>query len=292
MVEHKSLGFRIFNAFNYALFTVFGIVCLIPFLIVLGSSFESEDRLKDVGFALIPKHFTFFSYETVFQLNSVMRSFFVSTTVTVLGTIFALIVTSLLAYPLAQREMKFRGVILGYVLVTMLFSGGLVPWYILITKYLHLKDTLWVLIVPYLVNPFNMFVLKSFFETIPREITESARIDGASHFRAFLNIVVPLSTPGLATIGLFYALSYWNDWWLSLNFIESDKLMPVQLLLKKMISNLTFISSQIDTSKFIQVPANGVQMATTMVSIGPIFLVYPYIQKFFVKGLTIGSIKG
>ncbi|MFD0671145.1 carbohydrate ABC transporter permease [Cohnella sp. GCM10027633] len=292
MVEHKSLGYRAFNACNYVLFVLLGIVCLVPFLIVLGSSFESETRLRDVGYALIPKEFTLYSYETVFALNSVMRSFAVSATVTVLGTLAALLVTSFLAYPLAQREMKFRGVILGYVLVTMLFSGGLVPWYILITKYLHLKDTLWVLIVPYLVNPFNMFVLKSFFDTIPREITESARIDGASQYKTFWNIVVPLSTPGLATIGLFYALSYWNDWWLSLNFIESDKLMPVQLLLKKMISNLTFISSQVDTSKFVQVPSNGVQMATTIISIGPIFLVYPYIQKYFVKGLTIGSVKG
>ncbi|MCD9026152.1 carbohydrate ABC transporter permease [Cohnella silvisoli] len=292
MVEHKSVSYRLFNSINYLFFSVIGIACLVPFLIVLGSSFEAEQNLKEAGFALIPKHFTLYSYETVFQLNSVMQSFLVSVTVTVIGTLSALLVTSLLAYPLSQREMKFRSLILGYVLITMLFSGGLVPWYILITKYLLLKDTLWVLIVPYLVNPFNMFVLKSFFETIPREIVESARIDGAGHFRSFLNIVIPLSTPGLATIGLFYALAYWNDWWLSLNFIESDKLMPVQLLLKKMISNLTYISSQIDTSKFIQVPANGVQMATTIISIGPIFLVYPYIQKYFVKGLTIGSVKG
>lgn len=292
MVEHKSLGYRAFNACNYLIFTILGFVCLVPFLIVLGSSFESEARLRDVGYALVPQQFTLYSYETVFALNSVMRSFLVSASVTVIGTVAALLATGLLAYPLAQREMKYRGALLGFVLVTMLFSGGLVPWYILITKYLHLKDTLWVMIVPYLVNPFNMFVLKSFFETIPREIAESARIDGAGHFKTFWNIVVPLSTPGLATIGLFYALAYWNDWWLSLNFIESDKLMPVQLLLKKMISNLTFISSQVDTSKFVQVPSNGVQMATTIISIGPIFLVYPYIQKYFVRGLTIGSIKG
>ncbi|MCK9858650.1 carbohydrate ABC transporter permease [Paenibacillus sp. ATY16] len=292
MVEHKTFGFRLFNVFNYLFFSILGLVCLIPFLIVLGSSFESENYLKANGFALIPKHFTLFAYETVFQLNTVMQSFLVSITVTVLGTLLALLVTSMLAYPLSQREMRFRGAILGFVLLTMLFSGGLVPWYILITKYLHLKDTLWVLIVPYLVNPFNMFVLKSFFETIPKEIVESARIDGSGHLRTFMSIIIPLSTPGLATIGLFYALNYWNDWWLSLNFIESDKLVPVQLLLKKMISNLTYISSQVDTSKFIQVPANGVQMATTIISIGPIILVYPYIQRYFVKGLTIGSIKG
>jgi len=292
MVEYKSLGFRLFNMFNYLLFGAAGAVCLVPFLIVLGSSFETEQVLKDRGFSLIPQHFTLYAYRTVFELHTVVQSFAVSITITVLGTLSALLFTALLAYPLAQKEMKFRGWILGYVLLTMLFSGGLVPWYILISKYLQLKDTLWVLILPYLVNPFNMFVLKSFFETIPREITESARIDGAGHLRTFLTIVAPLATPGLATIALFYALGYWNDWWLSLNFIESDRLVPVQLLLKKMISNLTFISSQVDTSKFIQVPANGVQMATTIISIGPIVLVYPYIQKYFVKGLTIGSIKG
>lgn len=292
MLEHRTFGFRLFNAANHLFFCLLGVICLVPFLIVLGSSFESEQVLKDTGFSLIPQHFTLYAYETVFQLNTVVQSFIVSIGVTIIGTLSALLVSSLLAYPLAQKEMRFRGVLMGYVLLTMLFSGGIVPWYILISKYLHLKDTFWVLIVPYLVNPFNMIVLKSFFETIPREITESARIDGAGHLKAFLSIVVPLSTPGLATIGLFYALGYWNDWWLSLNFIESDRLVPVQLLLKKMISNLTFISSQVDTSKFIQVPANGVQMATTIVSIGPIIVAYPYIQKYFVKGLTIGSIKG
>ncbi|MBB6669450.1 carbohydrate ABC transporter permease [Cohnella nanjingensis] len=292
MIEHKTAGYRLFQTFNYLFFASIGVCCLVPFLIVLGSSFESESVLRDQGFSLIPSQFTTFSYETVFRLNAITQSFLVSAAVTVIGTLAALFVTGLLAYPLAQREMKFRGAILGYVLVTMLFSGGLVPWYILITKYLHLKDTLWVLILPYLVNPFNMFVLKSFFETLPREIIESARIDGASHMRIFRSIVIPLSAPGLATIALFYALSYWNDWWLSLNFIESDRLVPVQLLLKKMISNLTFISSQVDTSQFIQVPSNGVQMATTIISIGPIILVYPYVQRYFVKGLTIGSVKG
>ncbi|MBB6733459.1 carbohydrate ABC transporter permease [Cohnella zeiphila] len=292
MIEHKTAGYRLFQAFNYLFFVLLGLICLIPFLIVLGSSFESESVLRERGFSLVPSHFTLLSYRTVFELNTITQSFLVSAAVTVIGTFAALLVTGLLAYPLTQKEMKLRGLILGYVLVTMLFSGGLVPWYILITKYLHLQDTLWVMIVPYLVNPFNLFVLKSFFETLPKEIIESARIDGAGHLRIFLGIVVPLSTPGLATIGLFYALTYWNDWWLSLNFIQSDRLMPVQLLLKKMISNLTFISSQVDTSHFIQVPSNGVQMATTIVSIGPIFLVYPYIQKYFVKGLTIGSVKG
>jgi len=292
MVEHKTFGFRLFNAANYALFALLGIVCLVPFLIVLGSSFETEQVLKDNGFSLIPQQFTLYAYSTVFQLNTVVQSFLVSISVTLIGTLMAITVTALLAYPLAQKEMKGRGALLAFVLLTMLFNGGIVPWYILISKYLQLKDTLWVLILPYLVNPFNMFVLKSFFETIPKEIGESARIDGAGHLRTFLSIVAPLSMPGLATISLFYALGYWNDWWLSLNFIESDRLVPVQLLLKKMISNLTFISSQIDTSKFIQVPANGVQMATTIISIGPIIAAYPYIQRYFVKGLTIGGIKG
>jgi putative aldouronate transport system permease protein len=292
MVESKTWGYRLFNIINTIILSVLGLLCLLPFVMVLGSSFESEANLLKNGFALIPKHFTLYSYQTVFQLNRVMQSFLVSITVTVLGTFLAMLVTGLLAYPLTQSDMKYRKAILAYVLVTLLFSGGIVPWYILITKYLHLKDTLWVLIVPYLVNPFNMFVLKSFFETIPKEINDSARIDGANHLQIFSRIIIPLSTPGLATISLFYAFAYWNDWWLSLNFIESEKLMPVQLLLKKMISNLTFISSQVDTSQFIQVPANGVQMAITIISIGPIILVYPYIQKYFVKGLTIGSIKG
>jgi len=292
MVEQNSYLFRIFNVINYCFFILLGIICLVPFLIVLGSSFESEQVLKDVGFSLIPKEFSWNAYETVFQLNTVVRSFGVSIVITILGTLAALVVTAMLAYTLAQREMKYRGALLGFVLITMLFSGGIVPWYILISKYLQLRDTLWVLIVPYLVNPFNMFVLKSFFDTIPREITESARMDGAGTFRTFLSIIVPLSTPGLATIALFYALGYWNDWWLSLNFIDSDTLVPVQLLLKKMISNLTFISSQVDTSSFIQVPSNGIQMATTIVSIGPIILAYPFVQRYFVKGLTIGSIKG
>jgi len=292
MIEDRTLGYRMFQICNYLFFTTIALICIVPFVIVLASSFEDESILKVSGFTIFPEQFTWHAYETVFQLNTVTQSFLISISLTVIGTLSALLVTALLAYPLSQSDMKGRQIVLGYVLITMLFSGGLVPWYILITKYLQLQNSFWVLILPYLVNPFNMFVLKSFFETIPREIIESARIDGASQFRIFSSVIIPLSTPGLATIGLFYALTYWNDWWLALNFIQSEDLMPVQLLLKKMISNLAFISSQVDTSQFRTVPANGVQMATTIISIGPIILCYPYIQKYFVKGLTLGGVKG
>ncbi|MGQ9631006.1 MAG: carbohydrate ABC transporter permease [bacterium] len=178
----------------------------------------------------------------------------------------------------------------------MLFNGGLVPWYILIVRYLHLKDTLWVLIVPYLVVPWFVLLLRTFFQQIPISLIESAKIDGASEFRIFFSIIVPLSKPALATIGLFICLRYWNDWWLSLLYIEKENLVPLQYMLYRMMANIQFLTSQLTTTAVDidvgKLPNESARMAMCVLAAGPMLFVFPFFQKYFVKGLTAGALKG
>jgi putative aldouronate transport system permease protein len=178
----------------------------------------------------------------------------------------------------------------------MIFYGGMVPWYIIVSKVLRLRNTIFALIFPYTINAWNMFLLRNFFRTIPIEIAESAKIDGASEMTIFLRLMLPLAKPGLATVGLFIALGYWNDWWLGLMFIENHHLFPVQLLLRAIISNVQFLRSsmgaavQSDATGII--PFEGVKMAVGLVTIGPIIFLYPFVQKYFIKGIIVGAVKG
>jgi multiple sugar transport system permease protein/putative aldouronate transport system permease protein len=177
---------------------------------------------------------------------------------------------------------------------TMIFGSGLVGFYILMVNWLHLKDTLWAMILPYVLNPFFAFIFVSFFRELPHEINESATVDGAREFRIFFRIILPISTPVLATISLFYALQYWNDWWLALLFIDDSRLHPLQIMIRQLISNLNVAAyvSGANGSYNVSVPSNVVQLATVCLTIGPIVFVYPFVQRYFVQGLTVGAVKG
>ncbi|WP_246218325.1 carbohydrate ABC transporter permease [Litoribacterium kuwaitense] len=183
-----------------------------------------------------------------------------------------------------------------YIFFTMLFSGGIVPLYILVTQFLHLGDTIWALILPYLVNPFFVLIMKGFMDQVPFEIVESAKIDGAGEWRIFFKLIIPLTTPALATVGLFTSFLYWNDWWLGLLFIDDQDLVPLQLLLYRIMNTIEFLSNNmhsanvsIDMSQF---PSLSARMAMAVLVAGPMLFVFPFFQRFFVKGLTVGSIKG
>jgi putative aldouronate transport system permease protein len=196
---------------------------------------------------------------------------------------------------LSRRDFKWRGRFSFFFFFTTLFSGGLVPWYLMIVNYLHLKDTLLVLILPLLMNVFYIIVMKSFMSSIPDAITESAKIDGAGDFRIFVQLIVPLSKPALATIGLFIALAYWNDWYNALLFISKSELMPLQYYLYKMLGNMDGMRKAMMASGAVvntDLPTESLKMAMTIVATGPILLAYPFIQKYFVTGLTIGAVKG
>lgn len=284
----------VYNVIAYSSIILFSLFCLLPFWLMVAGAFTNETSIIQNGYQLFPKNLSLSAFETIFAGNRVWNAYKVTIIVTILGTFCAMLITSMMAYGLSLRTIKYRNQISFYVVFTMLFSGGLVPWYILITQYLKIQDTIWVLFVPYLINPWYMLLLKKFFSTIPESLIESAKIDGAKDLYIFVKIALPLSLPALATIGLFYSLFFWNDWWLGLLFINDRHLQPLQLLLRALVSNL---SSEVqalnpNAKQGIIPPAYSVRMATSLVTIGPIVLFYPYVQKYFVKGLTVGAVKG
>ncbi|MGG1639165.1 sugar ABC transporter permease [Paenibacillus sp. FSL A5-0031] len=277
--------------------SLFSLSCLFPFIMVISGSLSTEKDIMDYGYTLWPKSITFDSYRILFLgSNRIIDAYGVSLLVTVAGTILSLLVTSMGAYVMARRSFKYRNILSIYVIITMLFNGGLVPWYIICVRYLDLKDTLWALILPMLANAFNMFLIRNFMLSIPEDMNESAKMDGAGDFKIFYRLIAPLSLPVLATVGLFVALSYWNDWFLGLMFVDKQELQPLQLLLRTLISNVEFLKSSSNASAMqrisAQIPSESIKMALTVVTIGPIIFLYPFVQRFFVKGLMVGAVKG
>ncbi|WP_443147049.1 carbohydrate ABC transporter permease [Paenibacillus sp. HWE-109] len=273
---------------------LFALFCFVPFWLVFIDSFASEASFMAHGYQLLPSALTLDAYKFILQGDQIFRSYRVSILVTIIGTALSVIITAMYAYVIANRKVKYRNILSFLTYFTMVFGAGLVGFYILIANWLHLKDSVWALILPYLLNPFYAFILVSFYRTLPYEINESATIDGAREIRIFFKIILPITAPAIATITLFYALQYWNDWWLSLLFIDNYKLHPLQMMIRQLISNLNVSSyvSGSSTSYSVSAPTNVVQMATVCLTIGPIVLVYPFVQKYFVRGLTVGAIKG
>ncbi|MDG0808606.1 carbohydrate ABC transporter permease [Cohnella rhizosphaerae] len=289
-----SIGDRLVNGSAYAITTLFALFCLIPFWMVIIGSFTDESSLRAEGFKLIPGKLSLYAYEFLLRGGQVYRSYLVTIETTVLGTLAAVLISAMFAYVLAHRKVKYKNALSFLTYFTMLFGSGLVGFYILVVNWLHLKDTLWALILPYLLNPFNTFVLVSFFRTVPYELNEAATVDGSGEWRTFFRIILPITTPVLATTTLLYALQYWNDWWLALLFIDDYTLHPLQIMIRQLISNMNAAAyiQGASTGQLQQIPAYGVQLATVCVTIGPIVLLYPFLQRYFVKGLTIGSVKG
>lgn len=286
----------LFQIIGYSVLTVLAAACLLPFLLVLSASLSSESSIIENGFQLFPTAFSGEAYRLLFTYpEQMLRAYGVTIGVTAIGTLLGLFLTSMTAYVLSRKDFKWRGSFSFFFFFTTLFSGGLVPWYLLVVNYLHLKDTLIVLIVPMLLNVFYIIVMKSFMNGIPEAIVESAKIDGAGDFLIYARLILPLAKPALATIGLFIALGYWNDWYNALLFISSKNLMPLQYYLYKMLGNMDGMRKALISSGAVvntSLPTESLKMAMTVVAIGPILLAYPFIQRYFVQGLTIGSVKG
>ncbi|AIQ23935.1 MULTISPECIES: carbohydrate ABC transporter permease [unclassified Paenibacillus] len=276
---------------------LFSLACLFPFLMVISGSLSTEKDIMQYGYSIWPKTITFDSYRILLLgSNRIFEAYGVSTFVTVVGTILSLFLTSMGAYVMARRSFKYRNILSIFVIITMLFSGGLVPWYIVIVRYLHLKDTIWALILPSLGNAFNMFLIRNFMLSIPEDLHESAKMDGAGEFRIYSRLIMPLALPVLATVGLFVALGYWNDWFLGLMFVDKQELQPLQLLLRTLISNVDFLKNSGNAAAMqrisAQIPSESIKMALTVITIGPIIFLYPFLQRYFVKGLMVGAVKG
>ena len=292
----KQKSFGMMDVVIYGIIIAFCLLCVIPFIVAISASFSNERTLLTTGYSLLPKNFTTQAYDMLFSTSQIFDSYKVSIFVTVVGTILSMVVTAMMAYPLSVKKLKYRGAISFFVYFTMLFNGGLVPTYMLISKYLGMRDTIWVMIIPVLVNPWNLFLLRNFFAAIPAELHESARIDGANDIRILWQIILPVSLPALATVALFYAVAYWNQWYNAMLYIEDNTLYPLQYLIMKMLRNIELMKQMSGQAGFAvdmsSLPTTTTKMATAIVTIGPIVIAYPFAQKYFTSGLVVGSVKG
>ncbi|MFD0619603.1 carbohydrate ABC transporter permease [Paenibacillus sp. GCM10027629] len=281
----------------HILFILFSLACIIPLISIISVSFSNETDIVKNGYSLIPRKIDFTAYAYIlYQPIQLINSFMVSLFVSLFGTFLSVLVMSGISYSLSRGDYKFRNSLSFYVFFTMLFNGGLVPTYILISNYLHLKNTIWVLILPYLAVPWFILLLRSFMQKIPYTIIESCMIDGASEFRIFFQMILPLAKPGLATVALFTLLQYWNDWWLSLLYIEKESLVPLQYMLYRMMNNIQYLTSASNMMppgmNNAVLPSESARMAMAILAAGPMLAVFPFFQKHFVKGLTVGAVKG
>ena len=275
--------------------TLFSVACLMPFILVVIASFTDEATLVREGYRFIPSQWSIEAYKAIFRSDTIPRAYAISIFVTVVGTVMSLIITAMGAYTLSCTQVKYRNKIAFFFFFTMLFNGGMVPTYILISKYLNLRDSIWVYIIPALLNPWNMFMLRNFFNDIPEALKESARLEGAHEWLILFRIILPLSLPALATIGLFYALNYWNAWMEAMLYIDDEKLYTLQYIIMKIIRNInsaTQIAGEGAAAGTVVPPSYTIRLATAIVTIGPIVFLYPFLQKYFVGGLKVGGVKG
>lgn len=284
------------RGFAYVFVALLALACLIPFLLMVGTSFTNEATVREYGFNLWPRQFDLLAYRLVFENpDLVVGSYIVTIVMTVCGTLLGLFLISMAGYALQRPDFEFRNHISFYIYFTTLFSGGLVPFYLLVVKILGLKNNYLAVFLPGLMSPWLIILMRNFTKSIPFAITESAKIDGANDFRIFVNIILPMAKPGLATVGLFLALSYWNEWYNSMLFLEANvKYRPLQLFLYNVVNKAEYIRNSAAASNIppLDVPQETMKMATAVVAIGPIMLAYPFVQKYFIQGITIGAVKG
>jgi putative aldouronate transport system permease protein len=296
MIERRNFRNILFHAFNYTVLTLFALFCLLPFWIMVAASFTDDLALRQNGYLPWISKFSLEAFKWVLKGSEVRTGYMISIFVTVVGTFCSLFVMSGLAYVMSLKRLKGRNKIAFYVFFVMIFVPGIVPWFVTCRNLLHLRDNVWALILPMMVQPFWVFVLRNFFAALPTEIMESAYIDGASDSTILFQIVLPLSTPVLATVGLFMAVAYWNDWFLGVMLLDFVSWRPLSVLILKMVSNVQAIQAAMKqpgvSINLGSLPTLGIRMATACITIGPIILVYPFVQRYFVKGLTLGAIKG
>ena len=269
---------------------------IFPFLLLVSVSLSAEQDIALYGYSIIPKKIDFSAYRYVFKdLDDLLQAYKITAIFSFITMFFGTLLMSMIAYPLSVQRFKIRKGLSFYLYFTMLFSGGLAPSYILITKYLHLTDTLWVYILPALISPWSVFMLRTFFSEIPLEIQEAALIDGASEYKIFFMVILPLSKPALATIALLLFLGQWNSWMPSMLYINDQSLISLQYMLQRIMENINLLTPNKDMQMMIDVselPSETARMAMAVLVAGPALIVFPFFQKYFVRGLTVGSVKG
>lgn len=291
MVEDRSLNGRLFAIVNYLLLSIIALVTVLPFLHVVAGSFTTSAELAAKRFILIPTEWSFEAYRFIFSTNTIFNAMGVSVGITFFGTLFSMLITALMAYGLARRDLDGRKYIMFLVVFTMLFSGGLIPSF-LVVKELGMIDSYLALIIPSTISAFNLIILKNFFQNIPEGLEESAKIDGCSDFGILFRIVLPLSMPAIATLSLFYAVTYWNTYLSAIMYLNDSGKWPIQVLLRQIVVLASGLEYSADLDASVPPPEQTVKMAVIVVATLPILCIYPFLQKHFAKGAMLGSIKG
>ena len=286
----------VINVITYVFVTIFSICCIIPFWMIIASSFATEDSIRRSGFTLWPTESTTFSYELLFRSpDQMIGAYVVTICLTAVGTLIGLFLVAMTGYALQRKDFPYRNGIMFYIYFTSLFSAGLVPFYLLIVQTLNLRDSYLAILLPLLMSPWLVVLMKNFVKAIPHEITESGKIDGAGDFKIFYALILPNLKPALATIGLFLALSYWNEWYFSSLFLTTKvEYRPLQYHLYNVINKVASLKNSVAGSNVVitDLPGETLKMATAVIATGPIILLYPFVQKYFVAGLTVGAVKG
>lgn len=277
---------------------LFALACILPFVLLVSSSISDESYILQNGYKFFPKELSFEAYAYLWRMSdSIFRAYGITIFITVVGTFFSLVFTMLLAYPLSRRDMPLRNVLAFVVFFTLLFNGGLVPTYLVYTGIFHIKNTIWSLIIPGLfMNGFNVLLMRTFFQnTIDPALLEAARIDGAGEWRVVFSVVLPLSTPILATVGLFQAIRYWNDWMNGLIYLTNTRLYSIQVLLNKTLQDIQVLRTMSvygAETAYAELPGESIRMAIAVVGILPMLAAFPFFQKYLKKGIALGGIKG
>ncbi|ETT74660.1 binding-protein-dependent transport system inner membrane protein [Paenibacillus sp. FSL R7-277] len=295
----QTRGERTFTVFSAVVMILLTVFAFLPFLLIVIASFTNETTLIRNGYSFFPEHLSLDAYRYIKSSAYIfIRAYGVSFLVTILGTAIGLLITSMLAYPMSRSDFKYHNTLAFVVFFTILFSGGIVPSYIMWTQYFHIKNTLWALILPNLLaNGFNVLLVRNYFKNnVPLEIIEAAQIDGASELRTFFRIMLPLSMPVMATVGMFMGLAYWNDWINALYFVSKPQLYGIQNLLMQLMSNIQFLNSgqagNVLGADTVSLPSTAVRMAMAVLGIVPVLFVLPFMQKYLTRGVVIGAVKG
>jgi putative aldouronate transport system permease protein len=280
-------------------FILFSLCFILPLVLIISSSLTEEKTLLSEGYKLIPSKYSVEAYQYVWKSpGQLINSYEVTIIYSLIATVLSMIVMTLMAYPLSRANYKYKKPVTFFIIFTMLFSGGLIPTYILLTKYLHLQDNIWVYILPNLANAFHIIVIRSFFQGLPPSLVESAKIDGAREFQVFYKIVLPLSKPVIATVSLLNLLARWNDWNTALIYIRSKELYSLQYLLQQILREVQFVKYMAESSPVAgisvdlsQLPSETIRFALCIIAAGPMLIIFPFFQKYFAKGLTVGAVK-
>jgi len=291
---------KILAVLSYGFNGLIAILCLVPFVMVVSGSFSSEEAIRFYGFNIFPRDFSLEAYNTVFQEPGVIgRAYAVTILLTITGTCLGLFLQTMTAYVLSRKDFVWRNKFSFFFYFTMLFSGGLVPYYVLMSRYLGMRNNYLALLLPLVFNVYYLLIMKSYIAAIPDSFIHAAKIDGCGEFKTLILIMMPMLKPALATVGLFIALAYWNDWYSAMLFISRENMHPLQYFLYNKVNNIEAYKRILESgaasssmAAAINMPTQTLKMALTVVVTGPIILLYPFVQKYYVRGITIGGVKG